>query len=360
MIQPAAHALLDLQALIHNLAKIRSVAPRSKIMAVIKANGYGHGAVTVARALVDADAFAVARVDEGVALREAGIPQRIAVLQGFINSEELALHSVYDLEPIVHCPSQVDILESANLDKPVKVWLKLDSGMHRLGLNADVFDACHARLSQCRAVHQPPFMITHLANADNVADPVTERQLDLFGGRVAGLPGERSIANSAGLLAWENALAEWVRPGLALYGVSPFPNRTAEQDGLKPVMTLRTRLIAIKQLNAGDAVGYGGDWVCQRPTLMGVAAIGYGDGYPRHAHSGTPVLVRGQRVSLIGRVSMDMITLDLSDCPSAEVGDEVTLWGDGLPVEEIAQHADTIPYVLLCNVTPRVKRIPKL
>ena len=357
MTQPAAHALLDLQALTHNLRRIRTAAPQSKIMAVIKANAYGHGAVDIAHALVEADAFAVARVDEGVNLREAGIGQRIAVLQGFINAEELALHSRYGLEPIVHHPKQVEILESASLDQPVKAWLKLDSGMHRLGLSVDEFADCHARLSRCPAIRQPLCTITHLANADDVEDSVTEQQLGLFGGQVSAMSGERSIANSAGLLAWENALAEWVRPGLALYGVSPFPNRTAEQDGLKPVMTLRTRLIAIKPLNVGDAVGYGGDWVCQRPTRMGVAAIGYGDGYPRHAHSGTPVLVRDHRVNLIGRVSMDMITLDLTDCPSAAIGDEVTLWGEGLPVEEIARHADTIPYVLLCNVTPRVKRI---
>jgi alanine racemase len=354
---PAAHALLDMGALAHNLALIRGRVPQSKIMAVIKANAYGHGALAVARALTDADAFAVARVDEGVALREAGIRQRIAVLQGFISAEELSRHSRHDLEPVVHSAQQVEMLEAAALDRPVSVWLKLDSGMHRLGLDAAEFNACHSRLGLCPSVRQPPFLITHLANADELADPATARQLDLFGERAAGLPGERSIANSAGLLAWENALAEWVRPGIALYGVSPFPDRTAAEDGLKPVMTLRTRLIAIKPLKAGDAVGYGGDWVCDRPTRLGVAAIGYGDGYPRHARSGTPALVRGQRVSLVGRVSMDMITLDLTECLEAKIGDAVTLWGEGLPVEEIARHADTIPYVLLCNVTPRVKRV---
>jgi len=354
---PAAHAVLDMAALAHNLARLRGHAPRAKIMAVIKANAYGHGAIAVARALADADAFAVARVDEGVALREAGISQRIAVLQGFVCAEELELHSRHGLEPVIHSARQVDLLEAADLPRPVAVWLKLDSGMHRLGLDAEEFEACHQRLRRCRSVSQPPFLMTHLANADALADPATGCQLGLFHENVAALPGERSIANSAGLLAWEQALAEWVRPGIALYGVSPFPHRTGPEDGFKPVMTLRSRLIAIKPLKAGDAVGYGGDWVCQQATRMGVAAIGYGDGYPRHARSGTPVLVRGRRVPLIGRVSMDMISIDLGGCPEAEVGDEVTLWGDGLPVEEIARHADTIPYVLLCNVTPRVKRI---
>ena len=354
---PSAHALLDMEALTHNLALLRRRAPHSKIMAVIKANAYGHGAIPVALALTDADAFAVARVDEGVSLREAGIHQRIAVLQGFISTVELALHSRFDLEPVIHSALQVDILDAAALDKPVSVWLKLDSGMHRLGFGVKEFSAYRSRLSLCHSVRQPPFLITHLANADELEDNATQCQLDLFSDQVAGLPNERSIANSAGLLAWENSLAEWVRPGIALYGASPFPNRTAAEDGLRPVMTLRTRLIAIKHLKAGDAVGYGGDWVCSRPTRMGVAAIGYGDGYPRHASPDTPVLVGGQRVPLIGRVSMDMITVDLTECCQAKVGDAVTLWGEGLPVEEIARHAQTIPYVLLCNVTPRVKRV---
>ena len=354
---PVAHAMLDMAALAHNLARLRERAPGSKIMAVIKANAYGHGAIAVARALATADAFAVARVDEGVALREAGIGQRIAVLQGFIGGDELALHARYDLEPVIHSEAQVDRLETASLDQPVAVWLKLDSGMHRLGLSAEAFARCHHRLSVCRSVRQPLFMMTHLANADALADPSTERQLDLFREQSTDLSGECSIANSAGLLAWDNALAEWVRPGIALYGVSPFPQRTGKQDGFKPVMTLRTRLIAVKPLMPGDAVGYGGDWICRDATLMGVAAIGYGDGYPRHARSGTPVLVRGRRVPLIGRVSMDMIAVDLGECQEAVVGDEVVLWGAGLPVEEVASYADTIPYVLLCNVTPRVKRI---
>jgi alanine racemase len=354
---PATHAVLDMVALAHNLDRLRDRVPGSKIMAVIKANADGHGAIPVARTLAGADAFAVARVDEGVALREAGIRQRIAVLQGFIGSEELELHSRYELEPVVHSVYQVEILESRPLSRPVMAWLKLDSGMHRLGMNAKEFEDCHRRLCQCPSVRQPPFLMTHLANADMLSDPSTRRQLDLFDGQMSGLAGERSIANSAGLLAWENAKAEWVRPGIALYGVSPFPNRTAQEEGLKPVMTLRTRLIAIKHLKTGDAIGYGGDWVCHRPTRLGVASIGYGDGYPRHARSGTPVLVRDQRVPLIGRVSMDMITLDLTECFEAQVGDSVTLWGKGLPIEEVARHADTIPYVLLCNVTPRVKRI---
>ena len=356
---PAAHAIMDMAAIGHNLAQVRMRAPLAKIMAVIKANAYGHGLIRYARALSDVDAFAVARVDEGVVLREAGIRQRVAVLQGFTTMEELEAHACYQLEPVVHSLFQIDLLEQAKLATPVKVWLKLDSGMHRLGLNEEEFVPAYQRLRQCSAVQQPLANMTHLANADVLSDPVTRRQLDLFHSTTIKLTEERSIANSAGLFAWDSALAEWVRPGIVLYGVSPFPHRTGAEDLLKPVMTLRTRLIAIKQLKAGDAIGYGGDFICHQPIRVGVAAIGYGDGYPRHAGSGTPVLVRGKRVPLVGRVSMDMITLNLTDCPGAEVGDAVTLWGDGLPVEEIARHAQTIPYVLLCNVTPRVKIIER-
>ncbi|NJD06493.1 MAG: alanine racemase, partial [Methylococcaceae bacterium] len=276
-----------------------------------------------------------------------------------ISGDDLEVHRRFQLEPVVHSELQVRLLEQAASVDGLAVWIKLDSGMHRLGLDPEDFSACYRRLLQLPGLTQPIPLMTHLANADVLSDPVTGRQLELFHGKTGAVGGDRSIANSAAVLAWESAKAEWVRPGIVLYGVSPFPHRTAQEDGLRPLMTLRTRLIAVKQLKEGDAVGYGGDWVCHHPTRMGVAAIGYGDGYPRHARSGTPALVRGKRVPLIGRVSMDMITLDLNDCPEARVGDAVTLWGDGLPVEEIARHADTIPYVLLCNVTPRVKLIER-
>lgn len=356
---PAAHAVLDMQAIAHNLNQVRRRAQGAKVMAVIKANAYGHGLVRFAKALPEVDAFAVARVDEGVRLREAGIQQRIAVLQGFICDEELQLHAQHDLEPVVHSVLQVDLLEKTPLKKPISVWLKLDSGMHRLGLNENEFKPSFERLQNLSSVKKPIALMTHLANADVLNDEITQKQIDFFQSHSNALGLERSIANSAGLFAWKNALSEWVRPGLALYGASPFPDRNAEDEGLKPVMSLRTRLIAIKHLKAGDAIGYGGDWICPHDTRLGIAAIGYGDGYPRQVGSGTPVLVQNKRVPLIGRVSMDMITLDLNQSPEAKVGDSVTLWGKGLPVEEIARHANTIPYVLLCNVTQRVKFIER-
>lgn len=355
----SAYAELDLAAVPHNLARIRAVAPNAKIMAVIKANAYGHGLIRIAKALGGVDALAVARLGEGITLREAGIRQRIAVLQGFIDREELELHIRFGLEPVVHSPFHVEIVEGLSSAESLSVWLKLDTGMHRLGVLPDEFTSCYARLQRCPAVRQPIPMMTHLANADALPDLITAKQLDCFKSALHNIRTECSIANSAGFLAWDAARVEWIRPGIALYGVSPFSDRTGLDEGLQPVMTFRSRLISIKTLKAGDAVGYGGDWICPRPTRLGIASVGYGDGYPRHARSGTPVLVRGQRVCLVGRVSMDMISLDLTDCPDVRVGDEVTLWGKGLPVEEIARHASTIPYALLCGVTPRVKMVER-
>ncbi len=354
-INPAAFAVLDLPAVAHNLAVVRQHAPAAKVMAVIKANGYGHGLTRIAQALDAADGFAVARVDEGVRLRKAGISQRIAVLEGFTRSEELELLLQYQLDALVHSPSQLPLIAAHQGQAEIAVWLKMDSGMNRLGFKPDAFAAAYQSLLACPLVKQPINVMTHLANADDLGHGMTLQQIDLFNHAVQSLPGERSIANSAGILGWTQALADWVRPGVMLYGISPFPDKTAVDFGLKPIMSLHSRLISVKQLAVGDSVGYGASWVCQQATTMGIVAIGYGDGYPRYAKVGTPVLVNGKRVPLIGRVSMDMVTVDLASQPEAEAGDPVTLWGDGLPVEEIAACADTIPYTLVCGITQRVQ-----
>ena len=350
---------IDRAALRHNLRHIKACAQGSRVLAVIKADAYGHGLVRVARALDEADALAVARLDEALTLRKAGIEQRIVILQGFVDSQALEAIRAHRLEPVIHSGYQVEMLEQLDVATPLTVWMKLDTGMHRLGFLPAEFPVYHERLSRCRAVAQPVTLMTHLARADDWKHPATDKQLDVFRRTLKNREGEQSIANSAGILAWNEAHTHWIRPGIALYGVSPFPNHTGEEEGLKPVMTFHTRLIAIKSLAVGATVGYGGHWTCRRPTRMGVAAVGYGDGYPRHVKSGTPVLVRGLRVPLMGRVSMDMINLDLTDCPDATVGDEVILWGEDLPVEEIADHADTIPYTLLCGVMPRVRRVER-
>ncbi len=340
---------IDLDALQANLRRVRVLAPDAKVLAVIKADAYGHGMVRVARALGQADGFAVARVEEGILLRRAGIGHRIVVLQGFGDREDLERMCRYRLEPVIHGQHQLPGLESADIPR---FWLKLDSGMHRLGLSPDQFTMALRRLSS-----RKPVLMTHLACADEPDRPETARQLCLFD-RIARVPGlEQSVANSAAILAFPQSHRDWVRPGLMLYGLSPFAGRLGSHFGLKPVMTFKSRLVAVRRLRAGEAVGYGGTWVASRPTRLGLVAAGYGDGYPREVPAGTPVLIAGRRVPIVGRVSMDLITVDLTGVPDVQAGEEVVLWGTGLPVEEIAAGAGTIPYTLVCGVTGRVPRI---
>ncbi len=352
---PAAYAVLNLEALQHNLAKVRQHAPHSKVMAVIKANAYGHGQFRIAEQLPNVDAFAVARVDEGVKLRQAGFKQRIAVLEGFTCKEELEDLLQFDLDAVIHCFDQILILNNYTAHQQLNAWLKCDTGMNRLGFKRSEVNEAYQLLSTCPIVNQPISLMTHLANADNREDDKTVQQIRLFKQMTSSFSGEMSIANSAGILGWHESLTDWVRPGVMLYGISPFSEQTGSQLGLQAVMSLHSRLIAVKNIEKGEAVGYAGRWICEKPTRFGVVAIGYGDGYPRYAKTGTPVLVNSQRVPLIGRVSMDMITVDLASQPDAKPGDPVVLWGQDLAVEEIAHCADTIPYTLLCGITQRVQ-----
>jgi alanine racemase len=349
----AARARVDLKALRHNLGRVRQCAPTSRVAAVIKANGYGHGQVQVARVLADADALAVACIEEALVLREAGIDKPILLLEGVFEATELPLCHRWNLAIVVHDPGQVEMLEHARLEKPLSVWLKIDTGMHRLGVAPEQVAAIWRRLRDCPTVASIK-LLSHLARADEREVDFTWRQLQVFEELSGTLPGERSLANSAAVLAWPQTHFDWVRPGLMLYGASPFANTLADEEGLQPVMTLMTRLISVRRLAKGEAVGYGGTWVCPEAMDIGVAAIGYADGYPRHAPSGTPVLVNGRRAGLAGRVSMDMLGIDLRGHPEAKVGDPVVLWGPDLPVEIIAKAAGTIPYTLFCGVTARV------
>jgi alanine racemase len=348
-------ATIDTGALRHNLSVVRLWAPRSRVMAVIKANAYGHGLVAVARALESADAFAMARVDEGLTLRAAGIKTSTVLLEGVFDREQLDAAAAANFELVVHTPEQIELLRAAAPGVRFKVWLKLDSGMNRLGFKGAAFGAAHTALCALRAVQSPVNLFTHLASADAPDDATTADQLACFNNATRSLPGERCIANSAGMLSFSEAQADWVRPGLLLYGVSPIEGAIGADYGLKAVMTLQAQVIAVKDLSAGERVGYGGHWTARRPTRLAVAAVGYGDGYPRILSAGTPVLVNGERAGLAGRVSMDMIGIDVTDLrrPPA-LGDPVILWGEGLPVEEIAVWADTIPYELLCGISQRV------
>jgi alanine racemase len=348
-------ATVDSTALRHNLQVVRQWAPKSRVMAVIKANAYGHGLIAVARALESADAFAVARVDEGLALREAGIDKPTVLLEGVFDRGQLDAAARAGFELVVHTPEQIDLLRNAAAGASFKVWLKLDSGMNRLGFKGAAFSSAHSALGAIAAVRTPVNLFTHLASADEPELPTTADQLARFAAATRSLAGERSIANSAGMLSFSEAQADWVRPGLLLYGVSPIAGTIGADYGLKPVMTLHSHVITVKDLAPGEQVGYGGAWTAARPTRLAVVAVGYGDGYPRNLGSGTPVLVNGERAGLAGRVSMDMIGIDVTDLEQLpQLGDPVVLWGEGLPVEEIAVWADTIPYELLCGISQRV------
>jgi alanine racemase len=348
-------AVVDAAALRHNLRQARNAAPGSRVMAVIKANAYGHGLVPAAKALAESDGFAVARLEEGLALRAAGLTNRILLLEGVFTRDQLALAARERFELMVHSFEQLDLLDALESSNAVRTWIKVDSGMNRLGFRLDEFGSAYERLHRNPNVQPEPTLVTHLASADDRRDPMTRRQLEAFEAATAGVSGARSIANSAGVLGWPSARAEWIRPGLMLYGVSPFPGGNGAELGLRPAMSLRTEVIAVKTVKAGETVGYGGAWTAQRDTRMAVIAAGYGDGYPRSTASGAPVQVGGRRAPLIGRVSMDMITVDVTDLPVVAVGDPVVLWGSEVPVEEVAAHAGAIPWDLLCGVSQRVQ-----
>jgi alanine racemase len=356
--QRTAIAQLDRQALQHNLQRARSCAPRSSVFAVIKAQGYGHGLTFCADTFADGcEGFAVASTGEGIALRDAGFSEhRICILNGPADADELRACAAHDLEPLIHQEWQAERLAAGDLPS-LRVWLKIDTGMGRLGVPCGAAADWHARLSSCPSVRSPVGLMTHMASADTRDDNYTERQWRRFEAAATGLGGPRSGANSACVLGWPATHADWVRPGIMLYGCSPFIEGAEDELDLIPAMTLTSRLIAINQLEAGAPVGYGRTWHCPASMPVGVVALGYGDGYPRHAASGTPVLVGGRRVPLVGRVSMDKITVDLRGAPEAAVGDEVVLWGRGLPVEEVAAAAGTIGYELLTGIHGRVPTV---
>ncbi len=350
----SVYAEIDLSALRHNFAVVSKHAPSAGVMAVVKSMAYGHGAVQVSRALADmADALAVARIEEGLALRDAGLTLPIVVLEGPTCAEDLEAAFTHDLELTIHDESQLPLLREY-ADEPVDCWLKLDTGMHRLGFPAEKARQLFEALSQMPSVASLRLM-THLACADDLSDQATMGQLQRLRDSTGGMDTEFSVANSAGILAWPASHADWVRPGLMLYGASPVIGKSAEAFGLRPVMTLKAPLIAINELQTGDAVGYGGTWQAPEAMSIGVVGIGYGDGYPRHIGEGAQVLLNGQPVPVVGRVSMDMITVDLRGA-EAQVGDMVTLWGRGLPADEVAIWAGTIAYTLFCGVTARVER----
>ncbi|GAB3725906.1 alanine racemase [Luteimonas pelagia] len=347
---------IDLDALRHNLQVLRGRAPRSRLMAMVKADAYGHGLVRVGKALSGlADAFGVASLQEAESLRAAGIDDRILVLSGIDGQDDLARFRAHRLDAVVHDGTQLDVLAQAPDGVPLRCWLKVDSGMHRLGFAPADVRAAHDRLRAMAAVDGDIHLMTHFASSDAFEDPQTARQAEVFAAAVADLPGPRSLANSAAVLGWPQAHADWIRPGGALYGMSVVPGTTGADFGLRPAMRFTTRLLAVKDVAAGEPVGYSATWCCPEDMRLGVAAVGYGDGYPRLATAGTPVLVDGRIAQVVGRVSMDLVTIDLRRHPAARAGDPVVLWGaPDLPVEHVAERAGTIAYDLTCAVSSRV------
>lgn len=360
-------ATLFPSALRHNLAQVRRVAPRSKVMAMVKANAYGHGLVDAAKALQEADAFGVACIEEALILREAGLLNEIVLIEGCFTAEELSTVQQHQITQVIHCFDQIQALRDyaasaspTTQHAPFQAWIKINTGMNRLGFSLAEFSDAYAAISALSSVHILGFM-TQFSKADERQDPTTTAQFAAFEQCVKDKPGLRCLANSAAILAYPQTHADWVRPGIMLYGASPFQDEDGSAFNLQPTLQLTSRVIALQSLVQGDTVGYAGVWKAERPTSrIAVVAIGYGDGYPRQAKSGTPVLVNGKRASVAGRVSMDMLGIDVSDVGEVKIGDPVTLWGEGLPIEVVARAIGTIPNELYCRCTngrfPRIIR----
>ena len=344
-------AAISASALAHNLRLAQQLSGRAKVWAVIKANAYGHGLERAARAFAAADGFAVLDFEEAVRLRLAGITKPILMLEGVFKAGDVALLHKYELTPVIHNAAQVEMLRAGELAGKLDVYLKVNSGMNRLGFTAESLGASYRALREHPQVAAITLM-THFADADGATG--IKAQLEWFGEMTKSFAGPRSLANSAALLRFPETHADWVRPGIMLYGCSPFADRPADALGLKPAMTLTSEIIATQHLHAGERVGYGFSYEASGELAVGVVACGYADGYPRHAPVGTPVLVNGKRSRIVGRVSMDMITVDISDLPEAGIGTPVTLWGEGLSADEVAAAAGTLSYELLCALAPRV------
>lgn len=343
-------ATISLPALRHNYGVAKRIAPRSKVLAVVKANAYGHGIVRAARALGHPDGFATLEIDGALALRER-FAGPIVLLEGFFAASELDAAATASLAAVVHCDEQLAMLEAARPANPIDAFLKIDTGMNRLGFAPERARAAFERLRKCDAVKSITLM-THFANADRPGG--VDEPLRRFAQATQGIALPRSLANSAAIFAYPNTHADIVRLGIALYGATPFAERSAAALGVRPAMTLRSELIAVRELAAGEAVGYGSEFRAEGAMRVGVVACGYADGYPRHAPTGTPIVVAGVRARTIGRVSMDMIAVDLAHIPDARIGSPVVLWGEGLPIDEVAVSAGTVGYELMCALAPRV------
>ncbi|MBF9003255.1 MULTISPECIES: alanine racemase [Vibrio] len=351
-----AQAIIDLGALQHNYANLKGRLDNQKLVAVVKGDAYGHNAIEVAKALPQADMFAVSRIEEAVELRNAGIPQPILLLEGCFCKEDLETAAELELHTAIHCQETLRDLESAELSKPISVWLKVDTGMHRIGVQPHEVSDYVSKIERTGKIAGHVGFMSHFSCADDLNSPATKQQIELFKKATKQYAGPKTLANSAGILLWQDAYFQVCRGGIAIYGVSPCEGETGAKYGLKPVMSLKSKLIAVRHHQANQPVGYSQTWTSPRDTIMGVIAMGYGDGFPRTAPQGTPVYINGRKVPISGRVSMDMITVDLGPNSQDKVGDDVEFWGNNLPVEEVAAHIGTIPYELMIKLTKRVDK----
>lgn len=355
-------AIIDIQALRDNFSLAQSLAPNSKTMPMVKANAYGHGALPVAKALADlAPAFGVACIEEAIELRKADIKQPILLLEGTYSADEVPVAEQENFWLMVENKPQVEAILNAKLKNPVNVWIKLDTGMHRLGFPASETQSIFNQLSTSQNVDKQIVLATHFAWADNLTEKMTEQQLASFETNIQGIKQAgilQSLANSASILGWPQTQRDWQRPGYMLYGNSPFSSPQVNADKLKPVMTFSSAIISIRSVKAGESVGYTANWIADRDCQIATVAVGYGDGYPRQAPNGTPVLIQDVECPIVGRVSMDMITVDITDLPNTpSIGEPVVLWGPQLSVNKIADYCDTIGYELLTRMPSRVPRV---
>jgi alanine racemase len=352
-----AQAVIDLAALRYNYALAQRLAASGKVLAVVKANAYGHGIIEVATVLEPlAPALGVACIEEAIQLRNAGIKVPILLMEGAFTFDEIVVASEQGFWLMVTNQQQLTELLTAKITRPINIWLKIDTGMHRLGIEPAETADFYQQLVSCKSVSEV-VIATHFANADDLDSKFTDHQLAVFDQATKGIAAPASLANSAGLLGWPTARRDWSRPGFMLFGNTPFAKPHVDADKLQHVMTLRSAVISVRDVPAGDSVGYANTWVAQRPSKIATVAIGYGDGYPRQAPNGTPVLIKGQRVELAGRVSMDMISIDVTGIESVKIGDEVILWGDALTANEVASYVGTSGYELMAGMPERTPRV---
>ena len=351
-------AKISIANLLHNLKTLQSLAPQSKIIAMVKANGYGHGIHSIAEHLENCIyGFGVARIAEALILRQAGIKAPIMLAGGVFQKDDLKICAEQNFEPVIHNALQLNWIADSKLSKPIKTWLKINSGMNRLGFALAESKDAYKILSTNKNIIQPVGLMSHLACADDLNHSLNNSQISIFKNFTVNLPGEKSLNNSAAIINFSETNYDFIRPGLALYGASPVNNKSAAELNLKPVMTLQTKIIATHNLKKGETVGYGARFICPKNMKIAVAAIGYGDGYSRTMQDGAPILVGGKKCFLAGKVSMDTINIDISENENAKIGDEVILWGEGLPIDEVKKFSACSAYDLFCAVQQRVERI---